>query len=144
MNKIDVPTEDDWRSEPWCLDAEYAYGIFNGKTYLESLKLFEEHALGRQEDVMFMPNACFPFYFNVFMDYLMSEKSRDDPDAASCFLSLVVFKVPELKKLERWLIDKTLGVVAFIGENQEFFDADLDIYGSFKRKADEVTRKLKM
>ncbi|MCP4774496.1 MAG: hypothetical protein GY880_09675 [Planctomycetaceae bacterium] len=142
MQTLSVPTESDWRSEAWCLDAEYAYRIFNGKTHSDATKLFQEHAIGRQEDVMFMPNACFPYYFNVYMDYLLSSDAKEDSDGASCFFSLVDFKRPEIKSLDEWLIKKTIKTVAHIGKNQVFYDADVDIYGSFHDRATETINRL--
>jgi len=59
---MDIPTEDDWRSEPWDLDVEYAYSNFHGKTMAEAIQLFEENALRHEEDVLFMPSRVFGYY----------------------------------------------------------------------------------
>ena len=139
---IPVPTESDWRSEPWCLDAEYAYKMLNGKTYDEAFELFKDHAIGRQEDVMFMPNACFPFFFNVYIDYLNSPDAAEDSDAASCFFSLVDFKCPEIKCLDKWIVEKTVETIKHLSKNQSFYDADIDIYGSFPERETKTLKNL--
>lgn len=56
-----IPTEADWRSEPWDLDVPHAYQHFVGKSHEQAVALFQENALLNQEDVMFMPRACFMF-----------------------------------------------------------------------------------
>ena len=139
---IPVPTESDWRSEPRCLDAEHAYGILNGKTYNEALVMFKDDAMARQGDVMFMPNACFPFFFNVYMDYLLSPDAAEDSDAASCFFSLTDFKCPEIKRLDKWLFEKTVETIKHLGSNQSFYDADIEIYGSFSDRATKTLEGL--
>ena len=133
--EIPVPTETDWRSEAWGPDAEYAYEMLNGKNYVETMQMFRDHAIARQEDVMFMPDRCFPFFFNIYMDYLLSPDSAEDSDAASCFFSLVEFKHSEIKSMDQWLIEKTTTTIARLGENQSFYDAETDIYGSFSDRA---------
>ena len=81
-----IPTEADWRSEPWCLDAEQAYRNLAGKSLEETIELFTDNSLIYQEDVMFMPAACFAFYASAYMEYLWSGAAKDDSDGANCFL----------------------------------------------------------
>ena len=114
---------------------------FNGVTYSDAFSMFREHAISRQEDVMFMPDACFPFYFNVYMDYLRSADSQNDSDAASCFFSLVDFKQTQIITLEKWIVRKTVETVGHIAANQIFYDAEHEIYGSFRERGHETLRR---
>ena len=84
---------------------------------------------------MFMPNACFPFFFNVYMDYLRSQDAREDADAASCFFSLVDFKCDQIQCLDKWITEKTIETLQHLGLNQSFYDAKPDVYGSFEDRA---------
>ena len=68
----EIPTEADWRSEPWDLDIPHAYQHFAGKSHEQAVELFQENAIYYQEDVMFMPRKCFPFYLRAYMEYLLS------------------------------------------------------------------------
>ena len=58
---MQVPSEDDWRSEPWGTDTPYAYTHFYGLTIAEAAELFEDNALRYLEDVMFMPHCVFRY-----------------------------------------------------------------------------------
>lgn len=78
-----IPNDADWRSEPWGIDVEDAYRCFFGKSMIEAIELFEENALARQEDVMFMPGPAFRFYVRAYCAYLLSEAARGDSDGAS-------------------------------------------------------------
>ena len=46
---MNIPSEADWRSEPWNIDTPYAYKNFFGKTLAEGFNLFVENALRYQE-----------------------------------------------------------------------------------------------
>jgi len=54
---MNIPTEEDWRSEPWDLDIPHAYKHFLGKNIDESIALFEEdaHQLSRRHYVHAAP-----------------------------------------------------------------------------------------
>ena len=83
-----IPSESDWRSEPWGIDTPYAYNHFQGKSREDAVEFFVENAIYYQEDIMFMPEACFRYYIHSYMDYLFSGRSAGDSDAANCFSAL--------------------------------------------------------
>jgi hypothetical protein len=62
MGEMTIPAEVDWRSEPWGIDTPWAYKHFFGKNLAEAFDLFVENAMHYQEDIMFMPLACFKYY----------------------------------------------------------------------------------
>ena len=135
------PTEDEWHSEQWCLDAEAAYEVFSGKSLDEALSMFAEDALNRQEDLMFMPAICFRFYLPAYLSYLASGEAKGDCDGASCVFELVDHRLDDLL-LDADLLRQTAEAIAYVGGRQEWYGAPTAIYGSFHRKADRLLRKI--
>jgi hypothetical protein len=133
-----VPTLEDWHSEPWDLDIPYAFKHFNGKTIEESVPLFEENALCYQEDLMFMPSRVFGYYLRAYMAYLLSSASANDSDGASCFIGLIEHKLPWKPADIRPLWPEIRSVLERLAANQQFFEADSEIYGSFQQRAEAL------
>lgn len=133
---MQIPSEADWRSEPWDLDIPYAYEHFFGKDLGESVSLFTEDSLTYQEDIMFMPAACFPFYLQAYIDYLTSEESKADSDGASCFFGIVeVRKNDILSGCHEELKERIRTLLVRLGDRQVWYDAEPEIYGDFKTKS---------
>jgi hypothetical protein len=136
VNEItnNIPTEADWRSEPWDLDIPYAYKNFAGKSHEQAVALFQQNALCYQEDVMFMPRACFLFYIHAYIDYLLSDVSRGDADGANCFFSLVESRANDIRG--NAAVHSTVErVLRHLATRQEWYDADPAIYGDFGERA---------
>lgn len=136
-----VPSESDWRSEPWDLDIPYAYKHFAGKSFEEAVKLFEENAIYYQEDIMFMPQACFPFYARAYMAYLRSDASKGDSDGANCFFGLAEFRAEQIKS-DPSLLSDFAHCLDHLAKRQDYYEADVDIYGSFADRAARAKRNL--
>ena len=143
MNK--VPAKKEWNiaRNGVDLDINHAYRMFNGKTHQQAVEMFVQATMLHQEDLMWMPLACFSYYVHAYIEYLRSDAAIDDSGGASCFLSLVGFRLSELDDLDETSRNSIFATVDFIGSNQDRFDADHDIYGSFRSKADALlaTRK---
>ena len=136
-----LPDKDEWE-EAWTgLDEACAFKNFFGKTLQEALELFQTHALYYQEDLVYMPEKPFRYYFRAYTHYLWSDKSRGDSDGASCYLSLIRIRLDDHPD---WL-DSTWPdverVLQKLATNQEFYDASPGIYGSFSKKVDRVLAK---
>ena len=121
---MEIPSEADWRSEPWDLDIPYAYKHFFGKDVTESVSLFVDHALCYQEDIMFMPVACFYFYIHAYIDYLMSEQSEGDSDGASCFFGLVEVRKDDIRRGPRHLRERIRELLQRLSDQQAWYDAE--------------------
>lgn len=137
-----IPTEADWRSEPWDLESPYAYEHFAGKSFSEAVELFKRNALLHQEDVMFMPRACFPFYARAYMAYLMSDDSRNDSDGASCFFGIAEERVDDIRADDA-LVSSFVHCLEHLAQHQDYYDATVSIYGSFADRAREAVSKLR-
>lgn len=130
-----IPSEADWRSEPWTLDTRYAYAHFAGKSNDEAQRLFEENSLYYQEDLMFMPLACFRYYLNAYMLYLLSDASQGDSDGASCFFGLVDLRHQDIMTCDEPTRARVMAVLDRLACSQEWFDASEAIYGNFSERA---------
>ena len=100
------PTEKDWNIAENGIDLDIgsAYRTFNGKTHEQAVAMFEEASEIYQEDVMWMPLACFRFYVRPYLEYLNSDGSAGDCDGSNCFFSLVEFRLNEILALDRELL----------------------------------------
>lgn len=140
MNSI--PNANDWlpvgpESE---LDDGYAYKNFFGRSLQQAVNQFEENAIFYQEDLMYMPKVPFLFYLQAYIKYLRSEKSVGDSDGASCFLGLIEFKVKEDWNDFDGRFQNYISDINFVADNQEKYDADIDIYGSFTIKRETILK----
>jgi hypothetical protein len=140
MDDTRIPTEADWRSEPWDLDIPYAYRHFFGKTLAEAFDLFVENALCHQEDIMFMPLACFRYYVHAYIDYLLSDKSAGDSDGASCFFGIVECRKEDINGSGEGLRRRVRDVLLRLREEQQWFHAEPEIYGDFRVRGAEVLK----
>lgn len=129
MDKI--PTESDWRSVPWCLDIPYAYEHFNGKSLDEAVQLLVENALYYQEDLMFMPTPCMHFYIHAYINYLMSDASIEDCDAASCFFGLIKIRAEDMIAAGDTMLSRLSVLLDRLETHQNWYHAPPDIYGDF-------------
>jgi hypothetical protein len=136
-----IPSEADWRSEPWDLDISCAHKHFAGKTFEEAIELFKENSLRYEEDVMFMPRACFFFYAKAYMCYLMSDASKGDSDGASCFFGLVEVRSKEVSSNESFAAS-IVGCLGHLAIRQEWYEAETWIYGCFAMRAQQALEKL--
>ncbi len=137
-----IPTQADWESESWDLDTQQAHRQFGGKSFEEAIELFKENAIHYQEDVCFMPRACFPFYARAYMAYLLSDASKDDSDGANCFFGFVKIRAEEIVRTGSLYL-AVADTLRHIATRQDWYDADQSIYGSFVEHADEALARLR-
>lgn len=140
---MSIPTEADWRSEPWCLDIPIAYEHFFGKSLDEAFALFVKNALYYEEDVMFMPLICFRYYIHAYMSYLLSPSSAGDSDGGSCFFGLVEGRLVDIQTSDSHLLARVEEVLRRLRDNQEFYGASEEIYGSFRKKAELSLKRIR-
>lgn len=132
---MNVPTHVDWHSEPLCLDGKCAFKNFSGKDLTEAFDLFVDNALYYQEDIMFMPTLCFRYYVRAYINYLLSPKSEGDSDGANCFFGLVEIRAEDVSTSDQSLRQDIAEVLLRLSDQQQWFDAEINIYGSFPKRA---------
>lgn len=126
-----MPTEEDWRSADWDLDVDCAYEHFYGKTVQEAERLFQKDSANYQEDLMFMPGVCLPYYLQAFMQYLVSTHSEGDADGAAGFISLITSRVQDTPEDLEPILPAVAFALRYVADHQDFYEASEEVYGSF-------------
>ena len=87
-----------------------------------------------------MPTIPFRYYMLAYRNYVLSPRlfsvgyGFDAPDAASCFLTLIIAKLEEAPGDIAPIMEELLPAIEHVASNQKQYDADEDIYGSFPEK----------
>jgi hypothetical protein len=138
MSPESVPTLEDWGDLTADLDVAYAHRMFGGKTVIEATPLFLENPIERADELRFSPAPIFNYYVFAFAAAVLSPESRAQSDLASCFLRLIRERAAEAPAALAKVWARLHPVVVAVAVRQEFYDADVDIYGSFPVIKDEV------
>ncbi|MHA6882517.1 hypothetical protein [Ralstonia pseudosolanacearum] len=141
MNAREVPSEKDWGDYSCDLDQRSAHDVFFGKTSCEVFPAFELNVIERASELQFIGSIPFQYYMLAFRDYVISDgvlNTSMASDAASCFLRLVLFKIKEDRFSILPIIDELIPALDYVAKNQERFDADVDVYGDFSEKFNEI------
>ena len=143
---MNIPSKNDWgKIDPKDLDANWAYKQFIGKSFSEAESMFRENALYYQEDLQSMSEIPFNFYVQALEKYIISKAAKNDSDGASSFLGMVAWMIKKRQSiLSKENKEKLLSASDHIANNQNFYDADIDIYGNFTEKLKEIHRYSKM
>lgn len=142
-SKNSPPGLAEWGKESDDLDESYARRIFFGKSVEQTFPLFARNVIERVSELRFMPVACFQYYMLAYRDYLLLESTLSNdmaPDAASCFIGLVLEKLEHDPNVILPLIPEILPTLRHLALHQNEYDADFDIYGNFEEKVMEIER----
>jgi hypothetical protein len=133
LDAIKPPGRDDWGEiDHNDLDADWAFQQFFGKSFEQAVEMFRSNAPYYQEDLPSMPAKAFNFYAPALVKYITSGDARGDSDGASSFLYLVI----EMFETRREIVAPETGrlladAAEYVAGRQEFYDAGVDMYGSF-------------
>lgn len=135
-----VPTEADWGDYQTDLDQAYAHKLYAGRTNLEMLPHFRGNVIERTSELRWMPELPFRYYMLGFRDFVMAGELDpvDAPDAASCFLDLVLEKLEKQPGYILSIMPQLLPAVRHVSANQASLDASEAIYGSFQEKLKRI------
>jgi hypothetical protein len=133
---MDIPTENDWGDWRSDLDQQSAHEVFAGRSAADVQPLFQENVIERTDELRFMPTLPFRYYMLAFRDYVLSEAvTQDDAsDAASCFLNLVEGRLTSDRASIAPIVQDLLAAVDYVADNQNAFDAPVEIYGDFAER----------
>ena len=130
-----IPNEQDWANPYDDATIRWAKKHFFGKTVEEAKELFVENSLCYQEAIMFMPSGAFRYYVHAYMNYLLSDQSKDDCDGASCFLGLIKHKMEyDQNDLRGAVWERVTETIEHIRNNSEWFAWTDSIYGNLEEK----------
>lgn len=139
-----IPSKGDW-GDLSDNDVLEAFEHFSGKSNNELQISFKNNVIQRCSNLRWMPIQPFKYYILGLKQYIESEDYGvfDLPDAASCFIELVEEKAISNESEMKATYPKIRGFIEHLVENQDKYEADEDIYGDFKEKADNIAALLK-
>ena len=140
-----IPRKTEWEGYEEDLDVKYAHKLFFGKSVPEVIQHFtvSGRCIERADELLFMPRKAFQYYIFAFAEYLKSDESTGESDAASPFLNLLLNREEKDPDSVMEIYDDLFPVIDFVVSNQERFDADPEIYGNFREKGDVLAEMFK-
>ncbi len=120
------------------LDVNYAFNLYGGKSIAEVMQLFVHCPIERVGELRFVPWEVFSYYILWFTEFLTTDESRGECDCASCFLQLVLEKARAEPQKFKALYPRLKPAVDIVVERQDFYEADVDIYGLFSDYKQEI------
>jgi hypothetical protein len=135
-----IPTEADWGDYRADLDQKWAHDHYCGHSNEQMQKYFRNSPIEAASDLQFMPEIPFRYYMLGYRDFLMSRNFGpfNAPDAASCFLRLVIHKLERGPRYIVAIMPELLPALKYVAEHQAEFQADQKIYGNFPEKFEKI------
>jgi hypothetical protein len=138
-----VPTEADWRSEPWVLDGgEEIYEAFAGKSREDAREVFATRPWAAQSYLQDMPTVCFRFYVRSFLDYLQSTDARGDASAACNFTPIAESMAGGLLPMDDLAQPAVVEVLEKIVATPEWYGLQGSDYESIIEQAMKILRQV--
>lgn len=123
------------------LDEITACKHFYNKTLTEAEVLFRENSLNYCQDLMWMGSSAFKFYLQAAINYLQSQYSVGDNDIINCLFSVVEYRRKEKEFL--LAIDHVNTMIAYVIDNYDKFEVDINIYGDLLARYRQLQGQLK-
>ncbi len=134
-----IPGKSEWAGYEADLDVRYAYNLYFGKNIAEVQPFFGEmRSIERADELLFAPRRVFQYYVFAFAEYLQSEPAMGDSDSASPFLHLLVEREKRDPGSVAQIYAELAPTVEYVASRQKYFDADPEIYGSFRELAEQI------
>jgi hypothetical protein len=137
--EAEIPGIKEWPPESLLEeDHEWAFKKLFGKSSEAALNQLKFNSSAYTENLGVMPPSAFRFYFKVLVEYLLSDGSKDDPGAASGMFYLIRYDIQSGQNKSFELTPYLPLILRKVAERQEFYGADIDIFGDFKTRAEEI------
>ena len=139
--KKKIPDKADWEGYKGDLDVEYLHKLAFGKPIDDVQEYFEgARSIMRADELLRAPRPIFQYYIFAYAQYLMSESAAGESDSASPFLSLLEEREKRDPGSVAVIYSSLYEVVDFVASNQDYFEANIDIYGSFQGQAERIRK----
>ena len=147
MMNQSIPEDSDW-SFYGTWDIEFAYEKFHGKSVDEMLPFVSSCPTSAYGYLAEMPAKPFQYYIQTFVQLLDPTglefaECEDKGSAASCFLGLIDYKLKNEPESILPIMENLIDLAKFISANQNLYDAELDIFGSFEERFEVLNRRYK-
>ncbi len=139
----DIPKESDWGiMDNADRDVKYAHKIFFGKSNDEMVGEFKINALMRCEDLGVMPIIPFCYYIFGLKEYIDAGDFDQftKSESADCFLELIKERLAQSPEFIMPILPELMPTIEYVAKNQSFFDADIEFYGDFMDKLNDISR----
>lgn len=94
------------------------------------------------EDISLFRGNAFRYYLLYFVKYIQSSQSKNNAPSASSIMTLIEFKIRKDVDSIEPIKQELCNILTFIGERQNYYDADENIFGNFKIRSENLTQKL--
>ncbi len=91
---------------------------------------------------MFMPTPCFHFYAHACINYLLSDQGKGDSAGADGFFGIVEIRKDDIQCGPADLRCSIRELLRRLGDRQAWYDAEPEIYGSFRTRADTCLKMI--
>jgi hypothetical protein len=137
--KRKIPGRIEWSGYQNDLNVRHAHKLLFGKSTAEVQRYFGGvQSIQRADELLFMPRHAFQYYVFAFADYELSEGAQGDPDSASSFLRLLVAREERDPGSVSHLYPELAAPIEHVASRQSAYDADPNLYGSFRELADRI------
>ena len=130
------PSVSEWGDVEWDLDLKDAFRRLAGKTVEEAMPLFGDG--DPVSELQLAPDPIFNYYIFSYAAYVLKQERAGNPDAASSFLSLVSDRASRDAGGLHEVWSRLQPCVRQVAGQQEFYDADPEIYGSFLERYAQI------
>ena len=139
--KKKIPDEAAWEGYKGDLDVEYFHKLAFGKSIDDVQESFEgARSIERADELLRAPRRIFQYYIFAYAQYLMSESAAGESDSASPFLSLLEKREKRDPGSVAVIYSSLSEVVDFVASHQDYFEANVDIYGNFQEQAERIRK----
>ncbi len=138
MARRNIPRKIDWGDLDADMEVHYGYKKFGGKSVDEALPSFVDSPIERTAELRYSTVEVVDYYILCYVKHILSAKSEGHCDFASVFIGLVLDRMLRFPDQFKKVFPDVLRAIQRVADEQQFFDADTDIYGSFTYKRDEI------
>lgn len=129
--QLKIPDRAAWSGYETDLDVRCLHKLFFGKSIEEVIPHFRCNAIERMDELLYAPRPVFQYYVHAFGQYLMSPDAKGESDSASPFLTLLDARERKDPGSVQQILESLEPYLEIVANGQEYFDAPVDIYGSF-------------
>ncbi len=139
ITNLKTPDLTNWHGYKNDLDVKYMHNLFYGKSWKEVVQYFDgARSIERADELLFCPRIIFQYYIQAYMTYLESDAANGMSDSASPFLRLLINRENKDPGSVKNIYCNLKPTIDYVSNNQEYFDADKNIYGDFKKLAEQI------
>jgi hypothetical protein len=140
---VDVPTELGWHIYPDDEDGLWARDELMGLDEIHASEKLISSGSSYAEWLEFSPKQPFQFYLKVMLKYLLSDTSKNDFGVSSSLFSFLPRKIENCPECFEGIEDILSDILFEIAKKQNFYDADIDLFGDFSEHASAIRSLLK-